>query len=147
MFKSANNNKSFPTNLLTTIIKFLKSKYDYIIIDTKPSVDPLLINALMATDKVIIPLSLTANGIGGLENTISLMEMCKQSNNNLSLAAVIPFNINKKNKIQQEYYQQLQKAFDIGGTHELHVGKLLSLESSISATLTAEKNWLKKGYQ
>lgn len=59
--------------ILNKFLKKIKDRFDYIIIDCPPSLGLLTINALVATDTVLIPLQceyLALEGLGALLNTI-----------------------------------------------------------------------------
>ena len=75
-------------------IRPIKEKYDYIIIDTPPSLGLLTLNALNAADSVIIPVQCeyyALEGIGQLLNTITLVK--ENLNPNLSIEGILLFNI------------------------------------------------------
>ena len=78
------DNKDF---ILSNALDKIKSNYDYIIIDCPPSLGVVTINALVASDSVLIPVQcefLALDGLTQLLNTIRLIQQ-KQKYNNKSL--------------------------------------------------------------
>lgn len=76
--------------LLKEVLTPLRSKYDYIIIDTPPALGILTINAFVASDRLIIPMGadvFSLQGIGQLSNTISQVK--KYCNNNLQISGIL----------------------------------------------------------
>ena len=68
----------------------IRNEYDYIIIDTPPSLGILSINALTASDSVIIPSQadiFSLQGIGQLANTIEVVK--KYCNPNLTIKGLV----------------------------------------------------------
>ena len=75
---------------LKNAIKGIKDNYDYILIDTQPSLGMLPINALACSDKVIIPVQpqyFAAKGMTQLLNTI--MQIRKQINPVLKIDGIV----------------------------------------------------------
>ena len=75
---------------LKNAIKSIKEDYDYILIDTQPSLGMLPINALACSDKVIIPVQpqyFAAKGMTQLLNT--LMQIRKQINPELKIDGIV----------------------------------------------------------
>lgn len=69
--------------LLKSVIASLKSKYDFIIIDTPPALGNLSVNALVASDYVIIPTEprpFALQGLGRLHSTIESVRNGYNSN-------------------------------------------------------------------
>jgi len=69
----------------------LKDKYDYIIIDTPPSLGLLTINSFTASDKLLIPVSTGFFAMTGLVQLQETVEMVKQNqlNPNLEIMGVL----------------------------------------------------------
>lgn len=63
---------------LTELLESLRSYYDYILIDTTPSLGMLTINALIACDEVIIPVSPQLWSATGLEELLQTIFKLKQ---------------------------------------------------------------------
>ncbi|MDP2425431.1 MAG: ParA family protein [Candidatus Izemoplasmatales bacterium] len=75
-----NNNRDF---ILTIQMKAIKEMYDYILIDCPPSLGYITINAMMASDGIIIPVQcefLAMDGLTQLLNTIRLVQSKKKVN-------------------------------------------------------------------
>lgn len=63
--------------LLKDAIKPIKDKYDFIIIDTPPALGNLSVNALVASDYVVIPVEprpFAMQGLGALHNTLQTVQ-------------------------------------------------------------------------
>lgn len=76
--------------ILNEVIQPIKEKYDFIIIDTSPSLGILLFNNLVASDGVIIPIcadSDSLQGIINLSNTINAVQ--KHSNRELKIFGLL----------------------------------------------------------
>ena len=75
---------------LKTAIKPLKSRYDVIVIDTPPTLGTLLINALTASDKVIIPLQADVLSLQGLyQLTQTIRKAQSDYNKGLTIAGIL----------------------------------------------------------
>src|SRR6201993_1880810 len=69
----------------------VKSKYDYILIDTPPSLGLLTINALVASNGVIVPVQceyLSLRGLVQLENTLSMIR--ENLNPDVEIEGILP---------------------------------------------------------
>ena len=69
----------------------VKTTYDYILIDTPPSLGLLTINALVASDGVIVPVQceyLSLRGLVQLENTLSMIR--ENLNPNVEIEGILP---------------------------------------------------------
>lgn len=99
-------------NRLKQLIRPIKEKYDYIIIDTPPSLGLLTLNALNAADSVIIPVQCeyyALEGIGQLLNTITLVK--ENLNPNLSIEGILLTMYDQRNNLSKEVVEEVNKHF------------------------------------
>lgn len=75
---------------LKDALKDIKSKYDIIIIDTAPGFETTTINALIASDKVIIPATASMFALQGIANVYKNVENIKQHfNSELTIDGIL----------------------------------------------------------
>ena len=99
-------------NRLKQLIRPIKENYDYIIIDTPPSLGLLTLNALNAADSVIIPVQCeyyALEGIGQLLNTITLVK--ENLNPNLSIEGILLTMYDQRNNLSKEVVEEINKHF------------------------------------
>ena len=94
--------------LLKEIISPIKEKYDYIIIDTPPTLSLLTINALTASDSVIIPMSTDAYSLQGLDALITLIgRVRKYSNPSIEIDGILLIRYNQRSIMSRQIKEQL----------------------------------------
>lgn len=97
-------------HLLKEAIGSLKNPYDFILIDTPPSLGILTVNALTVSDKVIIPLTadiFSLQGLGQLHNTINRVR--KYSNPNLQVEGLLLTKFNDRTILNREIRENIEK--------------------------------------
>jgi chromosome partitioning protein len=90
----------------------LKEKYDYILIDTPPSLGLLTINALVAADGVIVPVQceyLSLRGLVQLENTLSMIR--ENLNPNVGIVGILPTMFDRRTLHTREAVEILEENF------------------------------------
>ena len=100
------------THLLQKALATLDRKYDYIFIDSPPSLGILTVNALTATDGVIIPVQceyLSLEGLGQLVHTINLVR--RDLNPQLKITGLIMTMYDVRTKIAQQVVDEVRKYF------------------------------------
>lgn len=83
-------------------------EYEYVVIDTAPSLNVLLYNALIAADQVIIPLtadSYAMQGIQQLYNTI--MAVKRRQNPGLEVAGLLLVKYAGRSNLEKSLYEQI----------------------------------------
>ncbi len=99
-------------NRLKQLIRPIKEKYDYIIIDTPPSLGLLTLNALNAANSVIIPVQCeyyALEGIGQLLNTITLVK--ENLNPNLAIEGILLTMYDVRNNLSKEVADEIDRHF------------------------------------
>lgn len=94
--------------------RFLKDKlkeiqgFDYIFIDSPPSLSVLTINALNAADEVLIPVEMEILSLQGLSLLLTtITEVKKILNENLKISGIIPIKYDSRRKLSEEVLGQI----------------------------------------
>jgi chromosome partitioning protein len=90
----------------------MKTEYDYVLVDTPPSLGLLTINALVAADGVIVPVQceyLSLRGLVQLENT---MQMIRENlNPNVQIVGILPTMFDRRTLHAREAVEILEENF------------------------------------
>jgi chromosome partitioning protein len=97
---------------LFNVLREIRTNYDYIIIDSPPSLGLLTINGLVASDAVIIPVQteyFALEGLSQLLNTINLVRENLQPNLKIMGAVLTMFD--KRNRLSRQVIKEVQDHF------------------------------------
>lgn len=125
---------------LSALLEPLRQNYDYIIIDTNPSLGLLTINALAACDSVIIPVSpqlWSANGLTALLNII--LKVQKKLNPYIRVSGILITMTDERTNLYKkamalidEYFRNKVKIFDVHIPVTVKVGEANFHSCSVS---------------
>lgn len=99
--------------MLKKAIENLKDSYDYILIDCAPSLGLLTLNALTASDSVIIPIQceyFALEGLGKLLNTIKSVQ--KIHNQHLDIEGLLLTMYDSRLRLSNQVVEEVQKHFN-----------------------------------
>ena len=97
---------------LDKALKAVAEDYDFVCIDTPPSLGLLTINALTAADKVIVPVQceyLSMRGLIQLQNTLSMIR--ENLNPDVDIAGILPTMVDSRTLHAKEAIQILEENF------------------------------------
>ena len=90
----------------------LRERYAYILLDCPPSLGPLTVNALVAADRVIVPVQteyFALEGLAGLLDTLSLVQ--RELNPRLTVAGMLLTMHDARTKLAQDVEREVRTHF------------------------------------
>jgi chromosome partitioning protein len=98
--------------LLKDALEEIKKLYDYIIIDSPPTIGSITINSLSASDSVLIPIQCEYFALEGLAQLLNTIKIVRQNfNNSLKIKGFLPTMFNAQNNLSKQVYRDLQQHF------------------------------------
>ena len=100
------------TQVLKNIVDKIDDSYDYIIIDCPPSLGLLSINALVASDSIIIPIQTEYYALEGVSELMNTYKLVKDSlNENLDIESVLLTMFDKRENLSYEVVEEVKSYF------------------------------------
>ena len=97
---------------LTNALASVSDAYDVVLIDCPPSLNMLTVNALTASDSVLIPLQCEFYALEGLSALLDTVEQIKQNvNPDLAIAGILRTMYDKRTSLTREVDKQLRDYF------------------------------------
>jgi chromosome partitioning protein len=99
--------KLYKESILNRAIQPVKKNYDYIIIDCPPSLGVLTINALFASDLLIVPCQMSRYSLDGLSDLIDIVRAVKNTSSekdtNMSCLRILLTMFDVRNKVTNDF--------------------------------------------
>lgn len=97
---------------LKYVVERFKDQYDFIFVDTPPSLGLLTLNALVSADMVIVPLQCEYYALEGLSQLLDTIERVKRSlNPQLRILGIIFTMFDKRNNLSFEVAEEVRNFF------------------------------------
>ncbi len=123
--------------LLKQYIGNIENNYDYIFIDTPPTLGLLTISSLTASDEVLIPVQCEFFALEGLSKLIKTIEIVKTNlNSNLKLNGIILTMYDKRNSLSSLIEKEAREYFDMN-VYKFNVPRNVTLSEAPSHGLPA----------
>jgi chromosome partitioning protein len=92
--------------------KLGKASYDYVIIDTPPSLGVLTINALTTSDKVLVPVQVQHFAVEGMEKLVNTVDLVKREiNPNLNIGGFVLTMYDKRHKLSKHIERGIREKY------------------------------------
>jgi len=99
--------------VLKKVLKSVANKYDYIIIDSPPTLGTITINALCASNSIIIPIQCEFFALEGLVQLLSTIKLLKRTKNpKLKIKGIVPTMYTSQNNLAKQVLSDLVRHFD-----------------------------------
>ncbi len=99
-------------NKLKEALTMIKDRYDYIFIDCPPSLGLLTINALTASNSVIIPIQCEFYALEGVEQLMNTVQLVRKNlNKNLEIQGVVMSMFDGRTNLSIEVVEEVKKHF------------------------------------
>lgn len=96
--------------ILMKLLEEIKILYDYIIIDCPPSLNLLTVNALVASDEVLIPMQCDFYSLEGLSHLLRTIEIVeKKLNPKIKIAGILFTMYDKRNRLTEQVEDDVRK--------------------------------------
>ena len=97
---------------LRKAVNEVKAEYDYVVIDSAPSLSLLTVNGMIASNYLLLPVQTEFYALEGVAQLLESMKLVKQKlNPNLKLLGVVATMYNKNTKLSQQVLEEVKKYF------------------------------------
>jgi hypothetical protein len=99
--------------ILKSKIEEVEGQYDFIIIDSPPALGSITVNALSASDSVIIPIQCEFYALEGLAQILNTVKIIKKTiNKKLTIKGFLPTMFSSQNNLAKETVANLKQHFE-----------------------------------
>ncbi|GAA5213967.1 ParA family protein [Corallincola platygyrae] len=97
--------------VLRRALSLVKDQYDYALIDCPPVLGVLMVNALAACDRILIPVQTEFLALKGLERMVRTMEIMQRSCDNTFRSTIVPTMYDKRTRASLQALEHLKHKY------------------------------------
>ncbi len=94
--------------ILKKMLMCLQEDYDYVLIDCPPILGVMMVNALAASDRILIPVQTEFLAMKGLERMIRTLQIMQKSQSTIFKVCIVPTMYDKRTRASLEALQELK---------------------------------------
>lgn len=132
---------------LKEAIENVKEKYDYIFIDCSPALGLLTINALLASQYVIIPCETTELALFGIDDMLDTINSVKKANNNLNFLGIIATKYVANSIAHNKVLEEMEHEFNVLGIIKNSVSSQKGIEEGLPCVVYDPSSIVAKDYK
>ena len=117
---------------LKKVLNSIRTNYDFILVDCPPSLGLLTVNALVASEHVIIPVQCEYFALEGLSQLVNTINLVRQGlNTDLQVLGVLLTMYDKRNQLSRQVLNEVNKKFP-GRKFKAEIPRLVSFAEAPS---------------
>jgi len=97
--------------VLKKVMSAIEGEYDYVLIDCPPILGVLMVNALAASDRIIVPVQTEFLALKGLDRMMKTLEIMQAQHPLPFNYTIVPTMFDKRTKASRTTYQKLQDLY------------------------------------
>ena len=97
--------------ILKKALQKVKAEYDYVLLDCPPVMGVLMVNAIAACNRILIPVQTEFLALKGLERMIATMALMRSSQQRDYAFTIIPTMYDKRTRASLEAYKELKATY------------------------------------
>jgi chromosome partitioning protein len=97
--------------VLKKALQAIKNEYDYVLIDCPPVLGVLMVNALAASDRIIVPVQTEFLALKGLDRMMKTLDIMQGQQPSAFKYTIVPTMFDKRTKASILTYQKLLRAY------------------------------------
>lgn len=98
--------------LMKNVLSSIQDKYDYILIDCSPSLGTITVNALTASDSIIIPVQCEFFALEGIAKLLNTVKIIKSNlNPNLQIEGFLMTMYDNRLRLSNQVYEEVKRHF------------------------------------